>query len=243
MQFSDTTDEQGIIEDITFLLGVDSGNYSLPDRCRNINERFRQVWQMIFESYGGWKFMDDNTSDETTGVPYADQTITAAKVLYPLPAEALTVNAVQIKLTAGGPFTKLTGLTFEQFMARGGDGAFVTNGTPNFYILQGDIIRPLPTPNYTLAAALRVSFDQGISAFVPGDTVKVPGFASPFHRMLSVGAALDYALARQMPDKVNYLSNLWVDYERRLRAFYSKRFLARYPHGIPPVYDLMNDLT
>lgn len=243
MQFSDTTDKQGLIEDITFLLGVNTGNYSLADRTRNMNERYRMVWQMIFESYGGWKFMDDNVSDASTGVPYADQTITSSLGLYPFPVAGLTANGAAFKPTSASNFQKLLPLTHEEFMAMGGDGRFASNGVPVYYMLQGDIVRLLPTPNFTLASALRLYFDQGVSLFIATDTTKTPGFASIFHRMLSVGGSLDYALARQMQDKVVSLSNLWVDYERRLRGFYSKRFMDRFPNKIGPGHDLMDDLT
>lgn len=243
MVFSDTSTSQGIIQDITFLLGVDTTAYSLADRTRNANERFRMVWQMIFEAYGGWKFMDDNVSDVSTGVPYADQTITSGTGLYPLPAAALTINNVEMKSSSGSSFERLIGITHEEFMAMGGDGAFTATGVPRYYLLQGDILRLLPVPNFTLAAALRIYFDQGISVFLTTDTTKVPGFATPFHRMLSIGGALDYAMARGIQDKVVYLSNLWNDYERRLKDFYSKRFMERFPHRIRAGPDLVDEFS
>lgn len=241
MQYSDTTTKQGIIEDITFLLGVDTTSFPLADRTRSINERYRMIWQMIFESYGGWKFMDDNVSDVSTGVPYADQTVTSGTGLYALPSGSLTIEGVLIKFTSTGGFSRLIPITSEEFLAMGGDGRFTSTGTPTYYLLQGDILRLLPTPNFTLSSALRIFFDQGISAFTASDTTKVPGFSANFHRMLSIGAALDYALARGPEAKAIWLQNLWNDYERRLRDFYSKRFMARFPHQIRPGMDLMDE--
>lgn len=241
MQFSDTSTKQGLLEDITFLLGVDTGKYSTADRTRNINERNKLVWQMIFESYGGAKFMDDNVSNTTTGVPYADQTVTSGTGLYAQPSGALTIEGVQLKTTSASPFQPLAPLTHEEFMALGGDGHFSSNGIPTHYMWQGDVLRLLPTPNFTLASALRVHFGQGMTAFVAADTTATPGFASIFHRMLSIGAALDYALARGMSDKVAILSNLWNDYEARLRAFYSKRWMDRFPHRIGSGADIVEE--
>jgi hypothetical protein len=243
MQISGHATSQDIISDISFLLGggIDLNNFKIADRTRCVNERNRMVWQMIFESYGGWKFMDDAVSDASTGVPYADQTITSGTGLYALPTGALVVNGVFAKLTSDGSWTKLTPLTEEEFMQMGGDGHFSSNGTTLYYMLQGDVIRLLPTPNFTTASGLRVFFDQDISAFATTDTTKVPGFASIFHRMLSIGAALDYALSHGMTDKVNYLSALWNDYEKRLRDFYSKRFKARFPHRMSAGPDLVSE--
>lgn len=238
MVFSDTSGKQGIIQDITFLTGTDINAYPLADRTRNANERFRVVWHMIFDSYGGWKFMDDNVSDATTGVPYADSNITSGTGLYTLPSGSLTVEGVEILTTSGGTFSKLEPLTHEQFMAMGGDGWAASTGTPSYYMLQGDVIRLLPTPNFTLSSALRVYFAQDISSFATSDTTKVPGFASPFHRMISVGAALDYALARGLAVK-DELQNLWNDYETRLGSFYAKRWRDRGNVRIPWSEDLV----
>lgn len=229
MVFSDTTDNQGIIQDITFLLGIDTNAYPIKDRTRNVNERFRMVWSMIFESYGGWQFIDDNTSDTSTGVPYTDTDLVSGTALYSLPSSAITVNGVEI--LNGGVWQRLQAITPEQFIDGGGDSLFPSGGTSTHYMLQGDVIRILPTPSTDVTSGLRVYFDQEISTFLYTDTTKTPGFASPFHRMLSVGAALDYATARGVAKKAD-LQNLWNDYEIRLRKFYTKRWKDRQPARI-----------
>lgn len=244
LQFNSHATNQDIISDITFLLGgVGVADYSLIDRTRSVNAHFSRIWTIIFESYNGWKFMDDNTSDASTGVPYADQTITSGTSLYALPTGSLAIDGVAIKLTASNPLTNLYPLSYEEFLERGGDGYFFTNSTPQYYMLQGDILRILPTPNYTLASAIRVYFEQDIASFASTDTTKVPGFASPFHRMLSVGAALDFAVARNMADRVKMLTALLADYDLKLRSFYSKRFRDRFPHQMYTREDLVREFS
>lgn len=229
MVFSDTTTNQGIVQDITFLLGVDINAYPIQDRTRNINSRYSMVWSMIFESYGGWQFIDDNTSDDTTGVSYTDTNLVSGTGLYALPSSALTVNGVEVLINS--TWKRLKATTSEQLMDAGGDSIFGTNSTPAYYMIQGDVIRLLPIPNTSTTSGLRVYFDQDVSTFVYTDTTKDPGFASPFHRMLSVGAALDYAIARGINKRAD-LQNLWNDYEIRLRKFYSKRWKDRQPAKI-----------
>lgn len=241
MQFSDSSLKQGIVEDIDFLVGTDSTKFSTANKVRSVNERFRMIWSIIFESYGGWFFMDDNVSDASSGLPYADQTITNNLGLYALPTGALTVQHVEILTVAGGAWQRILPITYEDFIRIGADGRFTANGTPLYYILQGDIVRLLPIPNFTLASALRVYFAQDISAFAASDTTKAPGFASPFHRMLSIGAALDYAILNGQQTKANNLQAMWNDYERRLRSFYSKRFMARGNKNITPGEDLAEE--
>lgn len=229
MVFSDTSTSLGIIEDITFLLGVGTTAYPVKDRTRNVNERFRMVWSMIFESYGGWQFIDDNTSDASTGVPYTDTNLVSGTGLYALPSSALTVNGVEILVNS--TWKRLKGITSENLIDAGGDSLFSTNSTPAYYMIQGDVIRLLPVPNSSVTSGLRVYFDQDVSTFAHTDTTKTPGFASPFHRMLSVGAALDFAIANGLAKKTD-LQNLWDDYELRLRKFYAKRWKDRQPAKI-----------
>jgi hypothetical protein len=242
MQYSDSANKQGIIEDIDFLVGTDSTQYSTANKTRNVNERQRMVWTAIFESYGGWRFMDDNSSDTTTGIPYADINIVSGTGLYGLPTGALTVSEVSI-LTSATARQKLNGITPEEWSRMQGDASYTATSTPLMFMLQGDVIRIVPIPNYSLTAALRVYFDADFATFTASDTTRVPGFASPFHRMLSVGAALDYALTNGMQTKVVDLQNLWNDYERRLRVFYNRRYLARFPHRIDPGTDLMSEFA
>lgn len=235
MQFSDNTGGQGIIEDISFLLGADSNNYKIADRTRNVNERFRMVWDMIFESYGGWKWQDDNANAN----PYGDVNVSSGVGTGGLPTGTLTVREAQLK-DSSGVYHPLICITEEEYVAMGGDAVWNNQtGFPSYILFYEDTWKLLPSPNYTLAGALRIYFDADITTFATTDTTKVPGFASPYHRMLSIGAALDFAMARNLKDKAVFLQNLWNDYEKRLRGFYEKRYLARYPGRFNPGEDLM----
>lgn len=239
MQFSDVSTKQGLIQDISWLLGIDLNGFKIEDRTRSINERYRMIWHMIFDSYGGWKYMDDNLSDATTGVPYADSNIVSGTGLYTLPSGALTIGGVEVKTSATSTFTRLKPVTREEFLDAGGDGAFSSTGVPAYYMLQGDVIVLLPTPNFSTTSGLRVYFGQDISTFASTDTTKTPGFASPFHRMLSIGASLDYAIGKGLAKK-NDLQALWNDYEIRLRKFYADRWVDNSPKRLRNNFDIMS---
>lgn len=101
-----------------------------------------------------------------------------------------------------------------------------------YYVVTGDVIELFPAPDYSQATSLRVYFSQDISTFSGSDTTKVPGFASPFHRALSVGAALDFAMANGMNDKATMLQGLFNDYLFKIRQFYGQRFRDKFPPKI-----------
>ena len=71
-----------------------------------------------------------------------------------------------------------------------------------------------------------------IAAFAADNTTTSPGFASAFHRILSIGASLDYAIANGVTKKIVSLQNEVIDYEARIKKFYAKRFIDNYPPNI-----------
>lgn len=79
-----------------------------------------------------------------------------------------------------------------------------------------------PTPNYSASLGIKVIFKRAASYFTSTDTTKVPGFASIFHNYLSRGAALDYAIDRDMPE-ANNLAVQVVEIEKSIGIFYGRR--------------------
>lgn len=244
MQFNGHTDNQDLVSDTRFLVFGDYSNtsYSTKDIARNISERFKIVWTWIFEAYGGWQFIDDNTSS-TSSPPYSEQDLVSGTSVYGLPSQALTVNGVEIK-DSSGTWHNLEPITYEQIRSIEPVDEFnSSNGLPTYYALRGDVIEIFPAPNYDSTNGLRVYFDESISEFSSSDTTKTPGFASIFHRVLSVGAALDYLIANAMDErKIARLEQLWLRYEIQIKKFYAKRFKERFPSRINvndplPIYE------
>lgn len=227
MKFNDVTNRQGIIQDISFWTGVDTNKYPVADRTRNVNEWNKKVWSWIFECYGGWQFDDDNNSS-TTDLPKGAITLVQDTAEYPLPSTALTINKVDIINSDGSTQTSLTPLPIE--MIGTAEGEFLkTSGTPIYYRLVGDVIKLYPKPSYSGTNYLLVFFDRGMVEFAVTDTNSVPGFASPFHRVLPIGASLDYVTVNGTATKINALTNSVNDYEKRIKKFYTKRFKDNYP--------------
>ena len=103
---------------------------------------------------------------------------------------------------------------------------YETAGLPVYYDLKGRsiIFYPKPDEDYvTLTSGLKVYFSRDISEFSSTDTTKEPGFVDNFHRLLSLGAAYDYAVSRGMADRVNYLKSQINEMVQELKNFYGQR--------------------
>ncbi len=70
-----------------------------------------------------------------------------------------------------------------------------TPGMPTNYELMGRsiLLYPAPSDDYvTLASGMAVYVDRDVTLFTTASTTASPGFAPQFHRILSLGASLDF---------------------------------------------------
>lgn len=204
MQFNPTDKSLSLIGDIDFLLFSDSSTlnteYSLVDRTRNINIAYDEVITEIFKADPNYKW-DDTTN---TDFPIATTTLTAGLDHYSMPDSSLIVHRVRVKDNNGNYVTLVpknrAELTDTELNS--------TGGVPDKYYKVGAAIFPLPVPDYGYAAGVELEFQRGSNHFRTSDTTAEPGFNPQFHQILSIKAALRYALANGMKEKSQMLRDM-----------------------------------
>jgi hypothetical protein len=103
-----------------------------------------------------------------------------------------------------------------------------TNGMPYQYAVREDFILLFPAPaaaNVTTTNGLQVVYARTADIFTAAQVTtgtKTPGFASPFHYLLSYEAALPYALTYKQ-DRVALIEAKIQQTGKDLIDFYSKR--------------------
>lgn len=215
MQFSDTTSDQGLVQDARWLVGANASSYPIKDLTRNINRRHEEAVALIFESDGRWQYTDSNN---TEGI-YTDDLVSGTQS-YDILVSHLRITRVEIKNTDGN-YARLQVLDQNDVLTTLTDYE-KTDGTPRFYDLVGNKMYLYPAPNYASVDGLKSWFQTGPSLFTTTDTTKVPGFASLFHRYLSLGAAVDYANAKQL-DNRNRLKEELDEMRDAMQHFYNRR--------------------
>lgn len=219
VNLSATTAKPSIIEDIDFLVGTDSTQFPLADKLRLINAHYYNTVSDILEADGNWEFDDTNKTD----FPIGTATLVNNQRDYSLPSGIVKLIRVEV-LDNGGNYQKLTEFD-ESETDEALNEVFSTNGLPTHYRTIGNSIELYPKPatgSVTMAAGLKVYYQRTMTEFTTSDASTSPGFDARFHRILSLGAAYDYAYVRGLvvaPKLKEQLEELRI----KLKSAYASR--------------------
>lgn len=206
MQFSDTTNKNGIIQTCELLLDLGdatiSGNTTLLKQFTNLinNDAYDDVIAEILKNEGTWLWDDFNETNSKLPTATQNLTTTAGSEVsnYALPNAAsnsglggsdastfLRLIKVQVK-DAAGYLQNLIPID-EGAFAQPLDTVFYNPGFPQYYDQIGTSLILYPAP---LAAAvtatngLKVTFQRDKIDFTTSDTTKMPGIPSIYHYLI-----------------------------------------------------------
>lgn len=227
MQFSDTTTRNGLIQDCEFWTAIGDAAISgttatLQHFTRLINARYHQVVTMILRAQDEWDFDDAVKTDYpiyTTSL-VADQ----ADYTFPTSLKILKIKRVEVTYDGGTNWYKAEPLDINEYTKNTTAATISQNfvKTSPFYDIQYNSLFLYPVPTAASTNGLKIWISREITEFATSATTAEPGFDEPFHRMLSIGASLDYAVAKGLSNK-NDLAALWADYEARLNEYYGSK--------------------
>lgn len=206
-----------IKSDINFLCGSTSATYVNSDKMRNVNVKYHDVARLIWESDGTWAFDDKNNTD----APVAYRTMANASANYLVPTTALRIKDVEIK-NANGDWFVMKPTTLDK-MRISPEEYLTGTGMPLYYWMEGNEIRLFPAPGTgytTMSSGMLVRLSRDVTELGVSATTSTPGFATPFHRILSYAAAIDFT---QDPQQRQFLAVQLDRLEKGLTRFYSKR--------------------
>jgi len=218
--------QDSLYHDAKSLLGIlttASETVTLPlfEFFRSANEWTKQTAIWIWQVQGAWKFDDKNY----TTYPFATTTLVASQQDYSLPSTALKIERVEV-MDSDGNYQLIEPITKEWIKEQAMSEFYKDAGFPKYYSMEGNSIFLYPKPDaddVTLAAGLKIYINRDLNSFSLTDTATQPGFASDFHRIVSVGAALDFAQSRNMTNSTQLLINRLNSLKSDLQEFYSSR--------------------
>lgn len=224
MQFSDTSTNTGLIQDCESLVfnefGKISGNTELLQRFTNlINRQYDKAAFLMIQNDGRWQA--DDTSYSTEAIYLT--TLTSGQKQYTLDPAHLKIVQVRVKDEAGNwrIMRPLDVQDPEAYYFRLETNPEVT-GEPIWYDKRGDQLVLYPTPDYTQASSLEIMVQRVPNYFTYDDTTQTVGISQLFHRYLSLGASMEYAVANGLSNK-NDLMELFNIEEKRIKEHYATR--------------------
>lgn len=205
--------------DTRFLTSTTTDDYSNTDLDRNLNRHYDSFTSFVWENQDTWQFDDSQKGTQ----PVARTNLEAGRDEYAIPTDARAVQRVEVKNSAGN-YIKLSRLRETKVRTsmdlKQGD----TSSMPREFVLKGRSIILYPAPSATettLIAGLQIYVSRSVTLLSDADDE--PGFDREFHRILSIGAAMDWAIANQVSDKRNSLEREIEKLLIRARTFYGSR--------------------
>lgn len=204
---------------------VDADSVSYPDATllRRINDAYEEIVSIIMGCDGRWQFDDTNYTD----FPIATTNLVNSQSDYSFDATHLEIERVEVK-DNGGNWHLLEPVDISQIDVALSE-FYKDDGQPLCYDKKGGSLVLYPAPDngvsVTLTSGLKVYFKRTSDNFTSGQVTtgtKKPGFASPFHHLISYKAALPFA-AKYKKDRVQFLLKHIEDQTKELIKHYSRR--------------------
>ena len=219
MVFSDTVTLQGLCQETDFLVGTSSTDYTLAQKARNANRWNERATSLILQSDGKMEWDDYNQTD----LPVGTMALVANQQDYsPNEAGLLKITKIECK-DASGNWNVLKQIDKSQFKNQAMDEYQDVAGDPREVDFVGNTFMLYPKPSFASADGLKIHYQRIPSYFTASDTTKEPGFAPIFHRYLSFGMALDWAMAHNMTTKITIFRDEIQKLEQGIVEFYSSR--------------------
>ena len=218
MEYSNDTTKAGIIQDIDFLLNLDDpATYDIKHKTRNINRAYDRAVSLILQADSRWEWEDTNKTD----LPIATTDLVSGQRDYGIDITFLRITKLLVKDRTGNWQILIP---VDENDPEGRDIIKEKReGVPQRYIKKANSIFLGPKPNYSSTAGLKIHFQRNVDYFTSDDSSKKPGFAEPFHRLLSLYAAYDWCLANNLAGRMAILANEITKMEMALIEFYCSR--------------------
>ncbi len=211
------------------LVDATTTSYPAPLLLIRTNTAVEEIVDRILTADGRWQFDDANNVDYPGGVAVLS-TMTNGTKNYAIDTTLIQVEGVSV-LAANGIWRKLIPFDPDDLTNPLLDRAQFLNvsGLPYYYDLHGSYVSLYPAPDngvsVTLTNGLKIYGKRTAQLFTSAEVTtgtKVPGFASPFHSLISYKAALPYAV-KFKPARVQFIVAEIARKTSELIAFYGKR--------------------
>lgn len=199
-QFSDTTNNSGILQQTRVIARVDSTQWATQNVVNSCNNWLNKIF-----TFGKWKdaqFRLDDTNH--TKLPIGTTNIVASQSDYSFLTDEQgnrITNITRIDMVdSAGNWTQLKKID-QVDISQALDAYESVDGIPRQYDLIADnVVRLYPTPATSVTNGLKFYFQRTPSYFLATDTTKEPGVSNDLHRGFIIASAYDAAFTLGLPN-------------------------------------------
>ena len=206
MQFSDTTNKNGIIQAFEFWARLPDGEVTgtlLKQITARVNAAFDNLMPLLLSYDDNIRWDDTTHSDRPIGTVdivsgQNDYTITEDDNSL----DILNIARVRILSSSSDTsYSELTRLRVDDERAlRAMSPNSDETGIPTHFLERGNTIFLYPEPNYSATDGIQLFFEREQNYFSSTDTTKEPGIPKPFHELLALYPAYDYVSVNRPSD-------------------------------------------
>lgn len=229
MQFSDTTNLNGLIQKCEDYTGIGNGNISgdsitLKKFASNINEALYDLVIEIMKSQDEFDWDDFSKTDYPIG--YASLT-TNRDYTFPASLGFLTIKRLDISWDGTNYYQATPIDSAEMKFGLGNadtEDSYFSLTEPRYDPkANGFWLYPRATSAQVAAGAkFRIEFTREFTEFSSSDTTDEPPIDRPFHDLVAIGAALKWAVMKDATRAQN-LKTLYEEGLMKLRTYYGRR--------------------
>lgn len=229
LQFSDTDQKKGIIQEFEaecgFNYGDVSGNTDLLKRVTvGVNLAQDDFWAIAIPASGKWQIDDSNHEDG----PFIYTNLVSGQRNYSFTTDEqgnliLDFYKVFILPSASSTLYQEISRIDQQTDSTDINSESSTTGVPTRYDQTGNALY-LDTPSsYNATRGLKIQINREASRFSYTDTVKKPGVPGIFHRYFVLRPAKDYARRNMSNDAYTKISNELTAMEAAIKYHFAGR--------------------
>lgn len=229
IQFSDTTNKQGIVQVIRRRTGTNTstaGSYPIEDITLDVNMALANFF-ILANKVAGKRQPADDTNHTDFPIVYADIVSGQQDINLTLDEngnQILDIYKVVMTIPTGGK------VVLRQVDINDDDSVVTdtTTGIPSSYDLTAEGIFLHQIPNFSLVGALEIWVNRAASYFSPSDTTKRAGIPEIFSEYLTLRPSYFYCLEKGKEQATAYGVALYGrdgrgGLEGQIKAYYSQR--------------------
>ena len=221
MVFNDTTNEDGLCQEIDTICKTTTTSYPLAQKARRLNNALDGYFQKAMAWCGNWSIGDTNN---TSDLANASTDLINGQQDYGIDQTMLVIESVWVKDSTG---------TAKKLEASGDNFETTDTGVPTKYTKTEQSIIFDVIPNYSYTDGIIVYFRRTLPHFSASDTTETAGIPTVHEPYLCRMASLPYLIENGKSSKNDVAAQIVID-ERDIQNFYAFRGRDERPKTFVP---------